>query len=237
MKKFLIRLIVFLLIILLGLGGFLGVKGYAEYKDLTSQTSVETVVEQIQSSPTFVPYESLPSNLIRATISIEDRRFYEHGGIDYIGLARGTLSQVIPQLAQSGGSTITQQVAKNLYGMFEQTLERKIVEMFIAKELESKYTKNEILALYVNIINYGDNHFGIYAASTGYFGVEPEYLTLAQASLLAGLPQSPSNYQLSDHFQQAKVRQHQVLEAMAECSYINENDIEAIYTQDVYATY
>lgn len=227
----------FLLIILLGLGGFLGVKGYAEYKDLTSQTSVETVVEQIQSSPTFVPYESLPSNLIRATISIEDRRFYEHGGIDYIGLARGTLSQVIPQLAQSGGSTITQQVAKNLYGMFEQTLERKIVEMFIAKELESKYTKNEILALYVNIINYGDNHFGIYEASTGYFGVEPEYLTLAQASLLAGLPQSPSNYQLSDHFQQAKVRQHQVLEAMAECSYINESDIEAIYTQDVYATY
>lgn len=227
----------FLLIILLGLGGFLGVKGYAEYKDLTSQTSVETVVEQIQSSPTFVPYESLPSNLIRATISIEDRRFYEHGGIDYIGLARGTLSQVIPQLAQSGGSTITQQVAKNLYGMFEQTLERKIVEMFISKELESKYTKNEILALYVNIINYGDNHFGIYEASTGYFGVEPEYLTLAQASLLAGLPQSPSNYQLSDHFQQAKVRQHQVLEAMAECSYINESDIEAIYTQDVYATY
>lgn len=227
----------FLLIILLGLGGFLGVKGYAEYKDLTSQTSVETVVEQIQSSPTFVPYESLPSNLIRATISIEDRRFYEHGGIDYIGLARGTLSQVIPQLAQSGGSTITQQVAKNLYGMFEQTLERKIVEMFIAKELESKYTKNEILALYVNIINYGDNHFGIYEASTGYFGVEPEYLTLAQASLLAGLPQSPNNYQLSDHFQQAKVRQHQVLEAMAECSYINESDIEAIYTQDVYATY
>lgn len=227
----------FLLIILLGLGGFLGVKGYAEYKDLTSQTSVETVVEQIQSSPTFVPYESLPSNLIRATISIEDRRFYEHGGIDYIGLARGTLSQVIPQLAQSGGSTITQQVAKNLYGMFEQTLERKIVEMFIAKELESKYTKNEILALYVNIINYGDNYFGIYEASTGYFGVEPEYLTLAQASLLAGLPQSPSNYQLSDHFQQAKVRQHQVLEAMAECSYINESDIEAIYTQDVYATY
>ncbi len=237
MKKFLIRLIVFLLILLLGLAGFLGVRGYSGYKEITSQTPVETVVEQVQSSPTFVPYEDLPSDLIRATVSIEDRRFYEHGGIDYIGLARGTLSQVIPQLAQSGGSTITQQVAKNLYGMFEQTLDRKLVEMFIAKELESKYTKNQILALYVNIINYGDYHFGIYEASTGYFGVEPQYLTLAQASLLAGLPQSPGNYQLSDHFQQAKARQHQVLEAMAECSYINESDIETIYAQDVYATY
>lgn len=237
MKKFLMRLIVLLLIILLGLGGFLGVRGYMSYQEITTQTSLETAVEKVQASPTFVPYEELPSNLIRATVSIEDRRFYEHGGIDYIGLARGALSQVIPQLTQSGGSTITQQVAKNLYGMFEQTLDRKVVEMLIAKELESKYTKNQILALYVNIINYGDYHFGIYEASTGYFGVEPQYLTLAQASLLAGLPQSPSNYQLSNHFQQAKARQHLVLEAMAECSYINEGDIDAIYAQDVYATY
>ena len=221
----------------MGLGGYLGVRGYIDYQELTSQTPVESLVSEIETRSTYIAYEDLPTYLVRATVSIEDRRFYDHGGIDYIGLARGALSQVIPQLTQSGGSTITQQVAKNLYGMFEQTLDRKVVELFIAKELESKYTKNEILALYVNIINYGDNHFGIYEASTGYFGVEPEYLTLAQCSLLAGLPQSPSNYQLSNHFEQAKARQHQVLEAMAESSYISENDIETIYAQDVYATY
>lgn len=237
MKKFLFRLLMLLLVILIGLCAYLGFRGYMGYRDVTSSKPLETLVSQVQSEPDFVPYDELPSYLIRATVSIEDKRFYEHDGVDVIGLSRAVLSLMIPQIADSGGSTITQQVAKNLYGMFESTLDRKLVEFFIAKELEENYSKNDILALYVNIINYGDNHFGIYEASTGYFGIEPQYLNLAQCTLLAGLPQSPSNYQLSNNYTSAKARQRKVLQAMAALDYISEDQIEAIYNVDVYSIY
>lgn len=235
MKKILLRLVLFLMIIVIAISGYLGFRGYNGYKELTDQTSIETLVAQVESDPEFVAYEDLPSYLVRATVSIEDRRFFEHDGVDIIGLGRAVLSQFIPSLIQkSGGSTITQQVAKNLYGLFESNLDRKLVEFFLAKELEDKYSKNEIFALYVNIINYGDGYIGIYEASTGYFGVEPSSLTIAQCTILAGLPQSPSNYQLSDHYENAKNRQRQVLNAMIESSYITEDEADTIYATDIY---
>lgn len=234
MRKFLLKTFMLLLIILLGLGAFLGFRGYTEYEELTKEKPLETLVQEVESKLEFVPYEMLSSNLVDATISIEDRRFYKHDGVDIIGLGRAILSQFISELQTSGGSTITQQVAKNLYGMFESSIDRKLVEYFLAKELESKYSKNEILALYVNIINYGDGYTGIYEASNGYFQKMPYDLDLAQASLLAGLPQSPANYQLSNHFEDAKARQLQVLKAMSEEGHLDKSRIDVIYNQNVY---
>lgn len=197
------------------------------------QNPIDDLVAEVESRSTFVDYEDIAPELMRATISIEDRRFYEHDGIDLIGLGRALISQVYDGFLKSGGSTITQQVAKNLYEEFDSSLEWKPTEIFLANYLDHHYSKNEILAIYVNIINYGNNYTGIYEASVGYFDVFPMDLNMAQASLLAGVPQSPSNYDLVNHFDNAKQKQLAVLNAMAECGYINESEIETIYNTTV----
>lgn len=228
--KFIFKLVLILLIAFVGI--FFG-KGYWGYLEITATKSVDQAVSEVTSSPYFVGYEDISPDLIRATVAIEDRRFYEHGGVDYIGLVRAAASQFDSNLLKSGGSTITQQLAKNLYGMFDSTWDRKSTEFFIAKYLEKHYSKNEIVALYVNVINYGNNYTGIYEASYGYLDTDPSELNIAQASLLAGIPQSPNNYELVNHFQEAKQKQYAVLKAMAECGYISQSDINTYYNMSV----
>ena len=193
MKKFVKFIFKLLLILVIAFVGIFFGKGYWGYLELTSSKSVDQAVSEVTSSPYFVGYDDISPELIRATVAIEDRRFYDHSGVDYIGLVRAAVSQFDNDLLKSGGSTITQQLAKNLYGMFDGSWDRKSTEFFIARYLEKHYSKNEILALYVNVINYGNNYTGIYEASMGYFDTDPEDLTIAQASLLAGIPQSPNN--------------------------------------------
>lgn len=209
--KMLFAILFFLIVVAIG---FVFAKGYIEYKEIISELSVEQACLQIESKDTFVSYEYLPKTLLEATVAIEDQRFYEHKGLDYLATARAVVSQLVPGMPKSGGSTISSQTVKNLYGLFESSLDRKIVELFLTRDLESIRTKDQILDLYVNIINYGDGHIGIYEASMGYFGILPIYLNDDQCTLLAGIPQSPSNYQLSDHEHNARIRQQQVLKAM-----------------------
>lgn len=201
---------------------------------MTQSVTLVELVEEAQNTPDYVPYDAISSDLINATVSIEDKRFYTHHGVDYTGLVRGLMSQFFPFLNRSGGSTITQQIVKNLYGQFNPTIEYKCAELFFATELEKLYSKDEILALYVNIINYGDNCIGIKEASNHYFGMEPSELDAARSSLLAGIPQSPANFQLSNHYEDAKMRQRAVLEAMASSKYIEKSQIEEIWQQEVY---
>lgn len=233
MKKFVKFIFKLLLILVIAFVGIFFGKGYWGYLELTSSKSVDQAVSEVTSSPYFVGYDNISPELIRATVAIEDRRFYDHSGVDYIGLVRAAVSQFDNDLLKSGGSTITQQLAKNLYGMFDGSWDRKSTEFFIARYLEKHYSKNEILALYVNVINYGNNYTGIYEASMGYFDTDPENLTIAQASLLAGIPQSPNNYELVYHFAQAKQKQYAVLKAMADCGYISESEIATYYNASV----
>lgn len=233
MKKFVKFIFKLLLILIIAFVGIFFGKGYWGYLELTQSQSVDDVVSEVTSRSTFVGYDDLSPELVRATVAIEDRRFYDHGGVDYIGLMRALVSQFDDDLLKSGGSTITQQLAKNLYGMFDGTWDRKSTELFVARYLEKHYSKNEIIALYVNVINYGNNYTGIYEASYGYFDTDSEDLTIAQASLLAGIPQSPNNYELVYHFAQAKQKQYAVLKAMAECGYISESDIATYYNASV----
>ncbi len=232
MKKFFQCLLILILVVLIGGVGLFFGKGYLSYKELTQETSVETLVHQVESNEHFVAYDDLPQDLLHATVAIEDRRFYSHGGIDYIGLARGVMSQFDSNLLRSGGSTITQQLAKNLYSKFESGLDWKATEFYVAKYLEKHYTKDEILTLYVNVINYGNNFIGIYEASMGYFQIEPSQLGIEQCTLLAGIPQSPSNYELFNHYDQAKKKQYSVLQAMCECGYISSDEVSTIYEKD-----
>ncbi len=235
MKKLFRSIFVFLLVALVAIVAIVGTAGYRRYKDLTAQTPVQAMVAQIEASPDFVPYEQLPATLINATVSVEDRRFFEHGGVDYIGIVRALLSQVFPDVfVQSGGSTITQQTVKNMYGMFTSSVTRKVAEIFLAKDLERDCTKEQILALYVNIINYGDGYTGIKEAANGYFWKEPAALSEAQCTWLAGIPQSPANFQLSDHYDAAKRRQRVVLDTMVDNGYLSEAQADALYETPVF---
>lgn len=195
--------------------------GYLQYKEAIDEVSIVEKIAEIKQNSSYVDHDDIASDLLQATVAIEDRRFYSHNGIDYFATARAIFSNII-QKDMSGGSTITQQLAKNLYFGYEPSIVRKISEMFVAHDLEGMYSKEEILTFYVNIINYGDNHMGIREASMGYFQVQPDQLDLDQASLLAGLPQSPSNFQLSNHEPSARLRQVQVLKAMVKEELISE---------------
>lgn len=203
------------------------VLGYVKYRNALDKTSLKAKIAEIQSSETYVTYEDISSQLLQATLSIEDRRFFEHNGIDYLSTTRAVLSNLLPNKAKSGGSTITQQLAKNLYFNFDHNIIKKISEIFMARAIEDAYSKETIIEIYVNVINYGDNYIGIHAACAGYFQKTPKNVTLQEASLLAGIPQSPANYQLSDHYQQAIQRQKYVLKAMLRDKSITEKSAKA----------
>lgn len=224
MLKFIRRLITIIIILLLFVVCIFAGWGYFSYKEVVSEVSIEEKVNEIKSAEHYVSIDEVSDNFKDAIVAIEDHRFYNHHGIDYISLVRVTLANVMAQEVLGGGSTITQQLAKNMY--FDQSLSmnRKISEAFVANALENKYDKEEILELYINCIYYGDGYYGIYDASVGYFNVEPSQLSVAQGSMLAGLPQAPSAYALSAHYDVALKRQLEVLNAMLEYDYITKEE-------------
>ena len=214
MIKLFKKLIRFLLLIaLLFAAGTAGI-GYLTYKSAIEKTPIEEKVSQIQEKPDFKTLGQISKDFTDAIVAIEDRRFYEHGPIDPIALVRATIVNFIEGEKQQGGSTLTQQVAKNLYFNHEKTYTRKIAELFAAWDLEKQYSKDEILELYVNLIYYGDGNYGITEASMNYFGKDPADLSYDEATLLAGLPQAPSAYALSTNYARAKERQEEVIEAL-----------------------
>lgn len=225
--KLLKKLFVFFCLLLVLSGSGLIFLGYRQYKEAIEEQPLQDKIAEIKEANSYVAYEDIAPSLLQATVAIEDHRFYRHDGVDFIATARAFFTNLMQKEIVGGGSTITQQLAKNLYFGYHPSLIRKISELFVVHDLESTYTKEEILTFYVNIINYGDNHMGIEQASQGYFHTSCANLTLAQSSMLAGLPQSPANYQLSDHYKQAKLRQQQVLEAMERENMITEEQKEA----------
>lgn len=222
--------LIFLLIIVILLTLFIGL-GFVNYVKATNDVSIQEKVKEIKSRDSYVSYDEINENLLKATVAIEDRRFYEHHGVEYRSMARALYQNVVAREIRGGGSTITQQLAKNMYYTYQPSYLRKVSEIFTAYDLEKELSKKEILELYVNVINYGDNHIGIREASEGYFHKKPKDLTLDEATLLAGLPQSPANYQLSNHEDVARRRQIQVLNAMVRESMINEDEKMAVIKQ------
>lgn len=229
MKRLILILIILILMIVSVIAGI----GYLDYKKAVDEITIEEKVEEIKGNVKYTRIEDVSQDFIDAVVAIEDHRFYKHNGIDYISLIRATLANIVAKEVVGGGSTITQQLAKNMY--FDQSLSmtRKVSEAFVANALESKYSKEEILALYINCIYYGDGYYGIHAASAGYFNTTPAQLTLEQASMLAGLPQAPSAYQLSNHYDRALKRQVEVLNAMLEHDYISKDEYKSALKNEV----
>ena len=168
-----------------------------------------------------LPLKELPSYVPRAFIAIEDRRFYEHSGIDPYGIGRALIANVLHRGVAQGGSTITQQLAKNLFLTQERTITRKLQEALLAIWLERKFSKTQILELYLNRVYFGSGAYGIEQASQHYFGKSARQITVAEAALLAGVVKSPSRLAPTRNFDGAEKRAKAVLAAMAELKFIS----------------
>lgn len=169
---------------------------------------------------------NMPKALLNATIAIEDRPFYRHRGIDPKGILRAIVVNVLSRSLEQGGSTITQQLARNMWLTREKTIPRKLKEMLLAAELERRFSKDEILEMYLNEVFYGHGTYGVKRAARLYFNVSPKYLTLAQCALIAGLPRSPIAYSPYDYPKRAKARRHQVLLAMLDQGFITPEEFK-----------
>ena len=187
------------------------------------------LVFQGNGNDSWVSLDDMNDNIINATISVEDKNFYKHWGFDYPRIAKALLVNIASGQVEQGASSITQQYAKNLFLEFEQSWSRKWKEMWITYELEAHYTKDEILEGYLNTINYGHGMYGISNASKYYFNKDVKDLTLAEASILAGIPNSPSDYSPIDNYDLSKKRQNVVLERMYNNGYISEKERKDTY--------
>jgi penicillin-binding protein 1A len=174
----------------------------------------------------WVPISKVPPLVRNAFVATEDRNFYVHHGIDFVGIARAAYADYRHDRFQ-GASTITQQLARALFLSNEVSISRKIQEALLAMEIERYYTKNEILERYLNLIYFGSGAYGIEAASHTYFGRDVGHLTLAQAAMLAGMPAAPSAYSPYVSLQRAKERQSHVLERMVASNYVTQADATA----------
>ena len=183
------------------------------------------LVFQGNGNDSWVSLKNMNKNIINATISTEDKNFYEHFGFDYPRIAKALMVNISSGGIEQGASTITQQYAKNLFLDFEQSWNRKWKEMWLTYELEAHYSKDEILEGYLNTINYGHGMYGISNASKYYFNKDVKDLSLGEAAILAGIPNSPSNYSPIDNYELSKKRQKVVLTRMYNNGYISEKDM------------
>ena len=169
----------------------------------------------------------VPKHLVQAILAAEDDAFFQHRGIDFMGIARAMVANVFSGSRSQGASTITMQVARNFYLSSEKTFTRKIYEVLLASEIERTLTKNQILELYLNQIYLGKRAYGFAAAAQTYFGKEIQQITLAEAAMLAGLPKAPSANNPASNLRRATVRQHYVLGRMEKLGLISPRQVEA----------
>ncbi len=202
--------------------------GYIKYTSALEKTPLEDAVSAICESENFTPINELPEIYINAVVSVEDRRFYSHKGFDAIGTLRAIWIDIKTMSLKEGGSTITQQLAKNIYFPKDNTLERKIAEIFMAYKLEKEYSKDEILELYFNCIYYGSGYYGIYDAAKGYFDKSPSEMNDYESTLLAGVPNAPSAYSPKVSLDLAHNRQEKVVSTMLETEAITETEADEI---------
>ena len=197
MKKFFRRLMALILIAVIARGAVAApvIKdGYRLYKQVTERMPVQQKVDEIRAQAAYTPFEDISPVFIDTLLESEDRRFYSHCGLDPISLIRAVAANAIHGRYIQGGSTITQQLAKNMYFSFEKQLSRKVAELFVALQLEGLYSKEEILALYCTLAYFGQNCYGVKEAGGYYYGVEPSQLDSQQSRELVRALKAPSVY-------------------------------------------
>ena len=191
----------------------------------------DELVYQGSSTSEWVSLEDINYNLINAVISVEDKNFYHHHGFDYLRIAKAMYLNIKNGKITQGASTISQQYIKNIFLDFSTTWSRKIEEAFLTLELEVHYTKDEILEGYLNTINYGQGNFGIGNASRYYFNKEPLDLTLEESLILAGIPNSPENYNPVANYDLAIERAKIVGETMVQNGYLTQEELDGLFQE------
>jgi len=229
--KLIKKVIIFALLILIVCTGFIIYKGYKMYDNAITEIDLETKVVEIRSGKDYVYFENLPEYYVKAVVAVEDNRFYNHKGIDIISLGRAIINNIKSKKIVEGGSTITQQLAKNMYFTQEKKFSRKIAELFLVYDLEKNYTKEDIFELYVNISYFGDGYYGIGEAARGYLKKEPKDMTLLESTLLAGIPNAPSVYAPTKNPDLAIERQKQVISSMVTVGDLTQEEAENVYSK------
>lgn len=227
-KHFFLFIVSVLLFAVLAAGIYFCSKGYLLYREATEQTSIADIRAKINAQTQLIGYSELPQTYIDAVIAAEDKRFEDHCGIDVLAILRAAWVDVTTLSFAEGGSTITQQLAKNELFTQEKQIERKFAEIFAAFEIEQTYSKEEIFELYVNSIYFGNGYYGVQEASQGYFNKEASELTDAEAVLLAGLPNAPSIYTPSQSPELAVRRATVVLRRMVDCGSLSQDEADRI---------
>ncbi|BDX20766.1 penicillin-binding protein 1A [Polynucleobacter sp. TUM22923] len=180
-----------------------------------------------------IPLNEIPIKMRNAVLAIEDDRFYSHGGVDYVGILRATLTNLRGNLSQ-GASTITMQVARNFFLSNEKTFSRKIYEVLLAWEIEAQLSKDKILEIYMNQIFLGQRAYGFSSAAQIYFGKELKDISIAESAMLAGLPKAPSAYNPVSNFRRAKIRQEYILQRMRDLSYITPEQYQIAMAEELH---
>lgn len=200
------RIIFVIILILTSIGLLLIGNANDMYKEAISKMPLTEKVESIKQKKDYTKIEEVPQIYINAVISVEDHRFYNHKGIDIIAIGRAMVNDIKAMSFVEGGSTISQQLAKNMYFTREKKISRKIAELFVTFEIEKNYEKDEILELYLNTSYYGDGYYTLKEACRGYFKKELNEMTDYEAILLAGIPNAPSVYAPTKNPELAKQR-------------------------------
>jgi penicillin-binding protein 1A len=203
-----------------------GTRVYADDDTLIGEFKIEKGIH--------VPISKIPENLIRAVVAVEDSRFWQHKGIDFIAIVRAILKDAMARRMKEGASTITQQLAKVIFLSPEKTIVRKLKEAILAFRLEKNLTKDEIIELYLNRIYFGHGAYGVEMAARTYFGKSISDINLAEAALLGGLVKAPSNFSPYSNLDKAKARQYVVLKRMQDEGYITKEEVEKAYKQPLH---
>ena len=208
--------------------------GYNMYKEALEQMPLSKKVASIIEKENYSKIDEIPQIYKDAIISVEDHRFYKHNGVDIIAIGRAFINDIKAIDFVEGGSTITQQLAKNIYFTQEKKITRKIAEVFMAFEIEKEYDKDQILELYLNTSYFGDGYYTVKEACKGYFNKELKEMTDYECILLAGIPNAPSVYAPTKNPELAIQRQKQVMNKMVEYEYLTQEEANKILEQNGY---
>lgn len=185
------RVLVIALVAVIAMCALTAWRGYGMYREALADRSISQTVEELRATDTYTELDELPQTYLDAVVAVEDHRFYEHGGIDPIAICRAAFNDLRTLSLREGGSTITQQVAKNLFFTQDKHFERKVAEVFMAFDLEARYSKREILEMYVNSSYFGSGYTGIGQAAPGYLGCDPSDMSDYECALMEGFPNAP----------------------------------------------
>ena len=207
---------------------------FIEAQKLMNLEPISKKVDEYTEKAEYIPFDEINKDFVNAVVATEDKRFFTRKGFDWIALARAVIVNVVSGQKREGGSTLSQQIAKNLYFQSSSRgIKEKIEEVAIMLQLEDAYSKEELFALYACMNYYGDGYWGLNSAAKGYYNLDQKELSLAKCAMLAGIPNAPGLMQLSTGYDLAKKRQEKVLNRMLDEQYISEEEYKQALTEEV----